>query len=848
MARFLSAAVVLAAFVCVAVADFKDCIDETGAEIWLPGDGGYDGVVNRALYPEPKPAYYIEIQSLDQIPPVAKCANEYDVGMCPRSGGHSFVGQSSCEGAVIDVHKLKAVKYDETTQTVQAEIGNTLGEMYHGVWKQSDKSRIIGIGLCPSVGSAGYLLGGGHNPYSGALGLSCESVLEYEYVTVEGKTIKANSKENKELYWASCGGGGGHFGILYRVTIKTHDAGVFNQNTHFRYEWPLKYAGEVLDKWFDYDQEDGMVWIRLEINANTGLYGYGVCWNSDSIENCQERLGSEEFFNVGAEDRYEHYIKHADDYAVFQGFIGPFGKWGWTESELSLEDSLVGHNWIEGGAGIDRLYSSSFWKIQGGNRPTVSELQAVAEACADINNDNIDFTLCQFNPWKGANRQSQGKSFAFAHKDFDVFTELIGGYNAVADEGRAADGAAEMKKMETAVRDLTTKFIGGIFVNYPEFGLAESDYQYLYWGQNLERLALLREKMDPKGLFQNKQGLPSGELVCPAEMEVSGSGSTRKVAIDGYTLGQLSGMRLAFSLSKGCELDLESSKLGSFFEVDASGTDEDVYEVMFDGVDPATLELTSDDDVDDCKVTLIAINGISCGSAKLSASEAADDTESPAGDGGEEIEETEKESSKACFPASAKVETETRGVVSMEELAVGDRVRVSDTEFSTVYFFSHQSAAPSKAGFVTVSTCDVDTSDDAECATSVDSCKTTLRRVTVSVGHYFATESGSLVAASALKTGDVVEAISASGTATVVEVSDAGFKRGLYNPHTFAGKIVVDGVLTSCYTQAVHPVVARVLLAPLAALYRFAETSPSVKGLMDVVRPHLGAIAGPLVV
>lgn len=46
------------------------------------------------------------------------------------------------------------------------------------------------------------------------------------------------------------------------------------------------------------------------------------------------------------------------------------------------------------------------------------------------------------------------------------------------------------------------------------------------------------------------------------------------------------------------------------------------------------------------------------------------------------------------------------------------------------------------------------------------------------------------------------------------------FDRGLYNPHTASGDIVVDGFLSSCYTTAIDNVghVAHGLLTPIRAL------------------------------
>lgn len=44
------------------------------------------------------------------------------------------------------------------------------------------------------------------------------------------------------------------------------------------------------------------------------------------------------------------------------------------------------------------------------------------------------------------------------------------------------------------------------------------------------------------------------------------------------------------------------------------------------------------------------------------------------------------------------------------------------------------------------------------------------------------------------------------------------WEKGLYNPHTASGELVVDGVRTSCYTLALHSQTAHALLAPLRVL------------------------------
>jgi FAD/FMN-containing dehydrogenase len=59
---------------------------------------------------------------------------------------------------------------------------------------------------------------------STSFGLAADNVLEWEVVTANGKLVKANSKENSDLYWALNGGGGSTYGVVVSMTAKAHPA------------------------------------------------------------------------------------------------------------------------------------------------------------------------------------------------------------------------------------------------------------------------------------------------------------------------------------------------------------------------------------------------------------------------------------------------------------------------------------------------------------------------------------------------------------------------------------------------------------------------------------------------
>jgi FAD/FMN-containing dehydrogenase len=72
-----------------------------------------------------------------------------------------------------------------------------------------------------TVGVAGLILGGGFGSWSKAFGLAGASLLEAEVVTADGDVKIANACTNPDLFWALKGGGGG-FGVVTRVTLRTH--------------------------------------------------------------------------------------------------------------------------------------------------------------------------------------------------------------------------------------------------------------------------------------------------------------------------------------------------------------------------------------------------------------------------------------------------------------------------------------------------------------------------------------------------------------------------------------------------------------------------------------------------
>jgi len=83
--------------------------------------------------------------------------------------------------------------------------------------------RFVQGGGCTTVGVAGLIQSGGFGSFSKNYGTAAASLIEAEVVTADGEVRIANACTNPDLFWALKGGGGGSFGVVTRLTLKTYE-------------------------------------------------------------------------------------------------------------------------------------------------------------------------------------------------------------------------------------------------------------------------------------------------------------------------------------------------------------------------------------------------------------------------------------------------------------------------------------------------------------------------------------------------------------------------------------------------------------------------------------------------
>ncbi|MWD29116.1 FAD-binding protein [Aquicoccus sp. SCR17] len=137
----------------------------------------------------------------------------------PRGGGHQFTGIAAQADMVIDLGALDGLTLDVGRRTARVEPAVTNLRMAAALERHG---LAFPLGHCGSVPMSGYLLGGGVGWNSAEWGFACFSVTAVEVVLADGSLVTANATDHAEVYWAARGAGPDFFGVVtaYHLTLQ----------------------------------------------------------------------------------------------------------------------------------------------------------------------------------------------------------------------------------------------------------------------------------------------------------------------------------------------------------------------------------------------------------------------------------------------------------------------------------------------------------------------------------------------------------------------------------------------------------------------------------------------------
>ncbi|OBG72252.1 oxidoreductase [Mycobacterium sp. E2462] len=233
----------------------------------LPDNGQFGAAkaVFNTNYNGSTPAAVVVPHSVADVQKAMAFAAAHNLKVAPRSGGHSYVGASTANGAmVLDLRQLPGgVNYDPATTTITVTPATSLYAMHEAL---AAAGRGIPTGTCPSVGAAGHALGGGLGAQSRHAGLLCDQLTSASVVLPGGQAVTASATQNPDLFWGLRGGGGGNFGVttsLTFATFPTHDVDVVNLN------YPAQAFAQVLLGWQNWLRTaDPQSWALADATAD----------------------------------------------------------------------------------------------------------------------------------------------------------------------------------------------------------------------------------------------------------------------------------------------------------------------------------------------------------------------------------------------------------------------------------------------------------------------------------------------------------------------------------------------------------------------------------------------------
>jgi hypothetical protein len=185
-----------------------------------PGDSDYEGarVIWNGMVAR-SPGLIARCADVSDVQQAVRAASEAEVLTAIRCGGHSLAGFSSCDGGlVIDLSKMRRVSVDAARRRARLAGGCLLGSIDRATQKQG---LVFPSGVVSHTGASGLILGGGTGWLTRRFGLSCDNVEGFTLVAADGSLVRANSKENADLFWA-LRGGGGNFGVVTEFDVKLH--------------------------------------------------------------------------------------------------------------------------------------------------------------------------------------------------------------------------------------------------------------------------------------------------------------------------------------------------------------------------------------------------------------------------------------------------------------------------------------------------------------------------------------------------------------------------------------------------------------------------------------------------
>lgn len=375
-----------------------------------------------------------------------------------RGGGHSFSGQSGCDGGlVIDLSPMRAVEVDPTSR--QARVGG--GALLAHLDREAQGFGLATpAGVVADTGIAGLTLGGGIGRLGRKFGLSCDNLVGAEVVTADGRWLKVSAQEDPDLLWG-LRGGAGNFGVVTEFIFALHEVGPVYAGT---LTFPFAGARAFLRNYADF-----------LAGAPDELY---VGLDLDSDAHGQRVIDLDVTYNGPAKDA--------------ERLIAPLRKLGKVQEE-SL--AMVSYTKVQGSDNAPGTSGHGIYLRGGFVNGMSAEFIDTAIGC--VESTQLHSVDLGFQPTGGAIGRVKPTDTAFWNRAATCSMHVVGVWKTDADHD-TVEGIKEWARGSWAKIEPLTH---GRYVNYAS-GEDHDSRMAAAYGDNYPRLVALKKRYDPNNLFR----------------------------------------------------------------------------------------------------------------------------------------------------------------------------------------------------------------------------------------------------------------------------------------------------------------------------------------------------------
>ncbi len=480
--------------------------------------------------------YAVACRTAQDVVAAVNFGRERNLRLVVKGGGHSYQGTSNApDSLLIWTHPMRAVNlhdrfvgkgcegFEDPSPAVTIEAGALWMDAYDAVTTRA--GRYVQGGGCATVGVAGLVQSGGFGSFSKRYGTAAGWLLQAEVVTADGVLRTVNLRNDPELLWALKGGGGGSWGVVTKVTLRTHelpayfgaaygaikaasDAGFrrlirrfldFYSDNLFNPHW-----GESVSIGQDNVLKISMVSQDLDTGTAHAIW-------SAFFEKALAAPGEFTFIEEpGAVSRpardwwnAQERRRRGSKSVVFDDRPGESATHAWWSGDQEQVGAfLYGYDsaWLPasllGAANRDRLADALFLA----SRHMSVELHFNKGLAAAPNEAIKAAQVTAMNP-------AVVDAFALAIVASGGLARYGGMPGLPADDSRARQDAAEVARAMDRLLDINAR--PGSYVSESNF--FNHRWQDAFWGGNYKRLLDIKRRYDPQGLFFVHHGVGSEE-------------------------------------------------------------------------------------------------------------------------------------------------------------------------------------------------------------------------------------------------------------------------------------------------------------------------------------------------